>query len=162
MAIEIVPGFRFGYDQAIRFWSYVQKTDKCWIWTGHRYKDGYGQFKFNRKTNYAHRVSYLFCKGELGNLWVLHDCDTPLCVNPDHLFLGTQQDNVDDMIRKGRKITLSGEECPWSKLDEWAIVDIRQMLAMKITHDRIAQKYGVTRQAITKINQGLNWKNNGD
>lgn len=75
----------------------------CWLFLGQLYRNGYGKINVAKKTTSAHRVSYETFKGEIGELWVLHKCDTPCCINPDHLFLGTRQDNVDDMMRKGRK-----------------------------------------------------------
>lgn len=87
----------------------------CWLWLGPLYRDGYGaievadkyrkQYGFSSKSQRAHRLSYeLYC-GPIGDLQVLHKCDIACCVNPKHLFLGTAQDNVDDMMRKGRNRT---------------------------------------------------------
>lgn len=90
-----------------RFWSRVQKTDGCWIWTGAASGGdsggGYGNCHWNGKTMLAHRVSYLLEHGTLPDLLILHSCDTPLCVRPSHLFVGTQTDNMQDMIWKGRQ-----------------------------------------------------------
>jgi len=88
-----------------RFMSKVQKTDDCWIWIGSHNNHGYGKMMYPRKGEfiYAHRLSYILHKGEIPDgLLVLHKCDNPLCVNPSHLFLGTQLDNVHDAIHKGR------------------------------------------------------------
>lgn len=75
----------------------------CWLWTGYVLKSGYGEFWYDKKKNRAHRVAYQMFKGELGaDDKVLHTCDTPSCVNPDHLVKGTQADNMADMIAKGR------------------------------------------------------------
>src|SRR4029077_20972173 len=89
-------------DVAIRFWSKVNKIDGCWLGTAAvAGKGDYGYFGFQGKIQRAHRVSWILTFGEIPDgLFVLHKCDTPLCVRPDHLFLGTQQDNVDDMARK--------------------------------------------------------------
>jgi hypothetical protein len=94
-----------------RFFDKVRKSEQCWIWTGSKGsgKDNYGFFYLhgNRKTGQknvrAHRYSYELHNGKIPDgLLVLHKCDTPSCVNPDHLFLGTNKDNSDDKIRKGR------------------------------------------------------------
>ena len=81
----------------------------CWIWTGHATPGGYGVISHDGKQQYAHRVSFEFHIGKKpGELNVCHRCDVPSCVNPDHLFLGTQSDNVKDAYDKGRKIAVKG------------------------------------------------------
>lgn len=95
----------------------------CWIWIGRLNGAGYGMYRLFKRENgkyhsiLAHRFSYLCCVGDIGNLLVLHRCDTPACVNPHHLFLGTHLDNTRDMYRKGRspqqrKIGLFAPNCP--------------------------------------------------
>lgn len=75
----------------------------CWIWTANSDKDGYGQFRIGKKMMRPHRFSYEHFVGEIPNgMYVLHKCDIPSCVRPEHLFVGTQKDNVADMIKKGR------------------------------------------------------------
>lgn len=91
-----------------RFWRKVNKTDGCWLWTGAVSRNGYGQFTVGGKTKLAHRVAWLISNGSIPRgeghhgTCVLHKCDTPLCVRPDHLFLGTAKDNSIDMVQKGR------------------------------------------------------------
>lgn len=83
----------------------------CWIWTANATGDGYGLILVDRKRQYAHRFSYRLHYGELDKaLHVLHRCDVPYCVNPDHLFLGTQADNMRDMRRKNRQARLRGSQ----------------------------------------------------
>jgi hypothetical protein len=91
-------------DAELRFWLHVEKTDGCWIWTGSSNDAGYGVVWTDDKILVgAHRFSYeLHNEPITGGLFVLHRCDNPPCVNPEHLFLGTAADNVHDMIRKGR------------------------------------------------------------
>lgn len=74
----------------------------CYLWLGGYSSRGYGQFWIDGKTVGAHAASYYIHKGDLNGLFVLHKCDNPSCVNPEHLFLGTHQDNMDDMKSKGR------------------------------------------------------------
>lgn len=91
-----------------RFWKKVHKTDSCWLWTGAKFKSGYGQIDDKGKTLRAHRVSYELRYGVTpGDFHVLHSCDNPPCVNPSHLFLGTVKDNMRDCISKNRH--------PWQK-----------------------------------------------
>ena len=95
-----------------RFWSKVDKSGDCWIWTGATNKKGYGQFKIAGKQNASHRVSYILTKGEIGELFVCHTCDNPSCVNPSHLWLGTCKDNHQDRERKKRGNNSRKTHCP--------------------------------------------------
>jgi hypothetical protein len=86
-----------------RFWSRVKKSSGCWLWQGSRTEDGYGRLWGVDREARAHRLSYELHVGEIpAGLRVLHRCDTPACVRPDHLFLGTDADNIADMHAKGR------------------------------------------------------------
>lgn len=91
-------------NKVMRFWNRVNKTeDGCWEWTGSKLPTGYGHLKFDNIQTYAHRVSWSLCVGEIPDgLCVLHHCDNPCCVKPDHLFLGTMLDNMHDRDAKGR------------------------------------------------------------
>lgn len=91
-------------DKALkRLLSYVfYSPDGCWYWIGPVGIRGYGRFSFDGKNRIAHRVSYILHKGDPGKLLVCHSCDNTLCVNPGHLFLGTNKDNMVDMVKKGR------------------------------------------------------------
>lgn len=86
-----------------RFWSKVDTSGDCWIWTATKNRRGYGQFYYEGRLQLAHRVAYKLTYGPVDDdIHVLHRCDNPSCIRPDHLFLGTQRDNVQDMIGKGR------------------------------------------------------------
>ena len=108
----------------IRFWNYVNKTEGCWLWTGACASRGYGHLVI-KKPRYttAHRLSWEIHNGPIPKgLWVLHHCDTPACVRPDHLFLGTRADNEHDRTMKGRGnarfVQAFGEVkplCVWAK-----------------------------------------------
>lgn len=99
-----------------RFWLKVNKNGqihskygRCWEWTGSRFRTGYGRFCVIGECR-AHRVAYrLLVKDVLDSLFVLHKCDNPLCVRPSHLFLGTSQDNMDDMVVKNRQNPACGD-----------------------------------------------------
>lgn len=94
----------------IFFWEKVQKND-CWIWTAAKNEKGYGIFCIEGRTYKAHRLSYLLSVGAIPEgMCVLHKCDVPSCVNPDHLFIGTRADNNADMLAKGRKVP-GGKYC---------------------------------------------------
>lgn len=113
-----------------RFFTKVNKTASCWLWTARLYKDGYGVFEVTTayketKKVRAHRYSYELHKGPIPpGMLVCHTCDNPLCVNPDHLWLGTNKDNSDDKIRKGRQAR--GSQIAVSKLTEEGVVEMRK------------------------------------
>src|SRR6476620_542625 len=110
--------------EKLRFESKITKTDSCWIWGGGIKSKGYGYLYIKRSSFTAHRVSYSLYVGNCDNLLVLHKCDNPPCVNPDHLFLGTDLDNATDRMNKGRFRSLHGEENGSSKLTELQVREI--------------------------------------
>lgn len=150
-----------------RFWKYVNKTDTCWLWTGATRNFGYGAINAGGKygkAESAHRVSWLIHFGEIpADLCVCHHCDNPLCVNPNHLFLGTRTDNNHDMQRKGRVSGGSkGEHHHQSKLTERQIVEIRTLFNTgSVNLSDLALRYGVTVQTIHSIVHGKTWPNAG-
>lgn len=92
-----------------RFWSKISKTNSCWTWIGKISTTGYGVMMIgsradnSRRYIKAHRISFFIHFGEIPDgMWILHKCDNPKCVNPEHLFAGTPKDNTQDMIKKGR------------------------------------------------------------
>lgn len=142
-----------------RFWSHVNKTETCWIWTLSKDSDGYGHVGVNGKLRGAHKVSWEFAFGPIPDgLDVLHKCNNRPCVRPDHLFLGTHQDNMEDMIRKGRQIILRGEDNGHSKLREYQVTEIRSSLAKGTSCHELAALYGVNRRTISAINCGHIWR----
>ena len=155
---------------ADRFWSKVDKCGECWTWTGCRTALGYGSIlaEGERKWIYAHRVSWEIHNGRLPeptgdrtrDICVLHRCDNPSCVRPEHLFLGTMKDNSRDMARKGRcrYVTMYGEKHPNSKLTWEAVRRIRELRATGVQAKVLATTYGVSDTLIRYVCSGAGWK----
>jgi len=113
-----------------RFWSKVNKTESCWLWTGSKSDFGHGQIRIDGRNTVASRYVWEIMKGPITDrLFVLHKCDNPTCVRIDHLFLGTQKDNIKDMHSKGRafKGNYKGKLNPASKLTEEEVIRMREM-----------------------------------
>jgi len=137
-----------------RFWEKVNKDGKeeCWDWTAYKTADGYGRMGgIGRKILTAHRVSWELHNGPIpGEMCVCHSCDNPACVNPDHLWLGTHQDNMADRDEKGRHTPTSGERNRHAKLTENQVMAIRSEYP-GTGQAELAEKYGVRRKTISKI-----------
>jgi hypothetical protein len=141
-----------------RFWNNVQKTDFCWIWTGMKQKSGYGRFSYNGRKWRANRLAWIFSIGLIPDgLHVLHTCDNPACVNPNHLWLGTHQDNVDDRERKGRNKPPRGEANPRHALIEKEVIEIRMALNKNKSPSKLAEMYRVSRATIHNIKTRRTW-----
>jgi hypothetical protein len=126
----------------------------CWLWTGACMPWGYGVGSIRAKNIYAHRLSWLLHRGKIPNrMSVLHRCDTPACVNPDHLFLGTNADNRKDSVAKSRHAY--GERCGQSKLTDEQIREIR---GSSLSSYKLSRIYGVHDSGIRKIRRGDTWK----
>ncbi len=147
-----------------RFWSKVNKTDTCWEWIGVKNKDGYGITEINRKTYRAHRASWEIHYGEIPKgMYVCHHCDNPPCINPNHLFLGTQKDNIHDMLKKERRPSRKGEKNYSAKLTESQVRNIRKLWkAGNLTQRKIAEVFNVHRTMIGLIVRNKNWKHMKD
>lgn len=142
-----------------RFHTKYQKSDGCWLWTAGRYPRGYGMVNLGRDmrgkqfTTYAHRVAYVLAKGPLepGQV-VRHSCDTPACVNPKHLILGTQADNVNDALVQGHYHV---PHPPAQKITDAQVRDIRASVETSVA---LAARYGVTLSCISTIRRRLRRK----
>lgn len=157
-----------------RFWEKVDKNGpifvrmpylgRCWVWTANTSEDGYGQIKEgspSRKQFRAHRLSYEMHQKRIPEgLCVLHKCDNPPCVNPEHLFVGTRKDNSDDMEEKGRAVHAKGESHGSAKLTEEKISEIRRdYVRGSRTHGQpaLARKYDVNQTTIGVIVRRKTW-----
>ena len=139
-----------------RFWKFVRKTKNCWIWIGGK-ANGYGYFWLNGKQCKATRVSWEFHFESIPpEVEVMHKCDNPSCVNPDHLCLGTHQENMTDMKNKGRAgfVRRVGSSSPSSKLTDEQVEEIRQRVVSGETHESVAKDYPVGKTTVTAIING--------
>lgn len=154
-----------------RFLSKVEKGEICWEWIGANDGRGYGQLYVGGKLIRAHRLSFMLYVGKIPKgLHILHKCDNPSCVNPDHLFIGTHRDNMQDMSRKGRHGTITmphkmvrGENNGLSKLTEQQVLEIRELYS---TGDYLQREIGcifnVSQRAISKIINFQTWAHISD
>jgi hypothetical protein len=144
----------------IRFWKYVNKTEGCWLWTGAQCRGGYGQMSGVASNSRVHRFSWeLFNRLIPKDICVLHKCDVRLCVRPDHLFLGTNTDNIRDRIRKRRGnvrlVTAFGET---KALVEWLEDDrclgSRESIIRRLSNG-FSPEYALTTTPLTSFEYGL-------
>jgi hypothetical protein len=148
-----------------RFDRKVDRSGECWVWTGAHDSFGHGRLTRNYVNVGAHRVAWERSNGPIPEgMCVLHRCDNPPCVRPDHLFLGTKRDNSRDMIAKGRGRGQfrdnAGEKHPRAKLTNAAVIEIRARYAVGgVTQDQLAAEFGVSQRAVLFVLQGKHWRN---
>lgn len=143
------------------FWERVEKRgqDDCWQWTGTLSKRGYGAIKYDHRSLRASHISYELHFGSIPNgLVICHTCDNPGCVNPKHLFAGTQLENMQDCHRKGRYSPVDGQLNPNSKLTESDVIEIRRLAANGESQAALARQFGVTKANINDIVHRHRWK----
>lgn len=151
---------------AERLWASVDKggptpehrpeLGPCWVWTGGKDHNGYGSLQMDGRAQYAHRVAWQLEYGSPEGLFVLHSCDNPSCVRVEHLFLGTQAENMADKVRKSRQ--QKGERCHGAKLTDERVRAIKAELASGATHAEAAKRHGVHRRTVTDIAVGATWR----
>lgn len=145
-----------------RISRYVTINDAgCWEWTLYRDRKGYGRAStppglIGCTEVLAHRVSWILHRGPIPNgMHVLHHCDNPPCCNPDHLYIGTNDENMRDRIARGRCSSLPGEANPKARLSEAQVLLIRED---NRTHSAIAASFGVTQATVSCIKRGVTWR----
>ena len=147
------------------FWSKVDKTPghgpwgNCWLWVKVSRKDGYAKFQVNGIRYFAHRLSWILTYGPIPDgLKILHACDVRNCVNPGHLFDGTQRDNIVDMDSKGRRKNVSGENQGSSKVTQLQVDLIRTLRAEGRTFNELSKEFHISIAQISNITHNRQWK----
>ena len=140
--------------------KWLEHQNGCWIWVASQKGNGYGQFAYQGRPAWAHRVSWTLRRGEIpGSMYVCHTCDEKLCVNPDHMFLGTHSDNMRDMGDKGRsrfhKQTFRGSEHGMAKLNEVQAMAIFRASGM---YQDISDRFGVSPSTVGQIKRKEIWR----
>lgn len=155
-----------GLDQktADRFWSKVaMSADGCWTWKASVNPHGYGQFMLpGHRLTRAHRLAWQIANGPLPDgAVVMHRCDNPPCVNPEHLAIGTQLDNIADMHAKGRasggRTPRPGTQNPNAKVTDDQIHEIRRLRQAGITCKTVAGMFGISPAQVSRIATGKRW-----
>lgn len=143
-----------------RFFKQVNKTDYCWNWTSAL--NPYGSFSIFHSKYLAHRISYLMHKGSIPDgLKVCHTCDNPKCVNPEHLWIGTQKENMQDCFAKGRmknRYQRKGVEINFAKLTEEQVIEIRHLHRQGVPRKELGVRFNTCTGNIDSIVTYKNWK----
>lgn len=146
-----------------KFWDSVDKKgeNECWEWTRARASNGYGSVWDGSKSQLAHRVAWVLTNGIIEDgMFVCHTCDNRGCVNPDHLFLGTNTDNMRDCVAKGRNFVPRGELAKNSKLTDQKVLEIRSLWAAKsgIKQTELAKIHNVKSSVISRVVNNKCWR----
>jgi len=155
-----MPRIAHNRNNPINFMRSVSKTETCWLWQKAKDGGGYGRVGYDGKNRKAHQVAWQINFGPIPKgLSVLHRCDVRHCVNPTHLFLGTQDDNMKDCARKGRIVNrpAHGEANPMARLSRSQVEEIRGLYP-RLSQNAIAKHYGVSQMTINRIVNGKTWR----
>jgi len=147
------------------FWSRVLRGEGCWEWQGARLNGGYGVMRFQKRQQLTHRIAWQLTIGPIpSGRCICHHCDNPACVRPDHLFVGSHKDNMNDMHSKGR----AGDHAWWRRpgrkhhkaiLNPKQAEEIRNLYrATDLTHRALAARYGVSAAAIWHVLKNLSYR----
>ena len=141
------------------FFAKLARRDGCLEWVGYIQQNGYGQVGFRGGLVSTHRAAWIIAYGAIPDgLFVCHHCDNRRCCNPEHLFLGTTQDNMDDMVSKGRHGGSSGEAHPKAKLTKARVNEIRRRYADEnILQGELANEYGVAKPTVAALLLNRSW-----
>lgn len=146
------------YNLPDRMIAKLTVEGNCVVWTGYRLKQGYGRLSYEGKLWLAHRLAFFFAKGYIDpSKCILHKCDNPSCVNPNHLKQGTKQENTLDSVRKGRHVNNSGMANGRAILTPSKVKTIRKLEAKGIPRKQLAQRFNVSIATIQRVAAKTNW-----
>jgi len=153
----MTPGLGLSLAERLKRSSTVDPVSGCIRWTGNVNNKGYGLIGIGAKdTALVHRVAWELANGPIpAGMCLCHRCDVPLCINPAHMFIGSQQDNMADKMQKGRHVALRGHEGPGAKLSE---EQARSILADARSPSVIAAEFGIGESAVRRIKNGSTWR----
>lgn len=155
----------FTKAEVLRFETKFLKGEnsQCWEWTGSQFKHaGYGMFCMSgrgRRVYSAHRIAWMMSSGQdiPAGMFICHHCDNRLCVNPNHLYLGTPRQNNLDTVKRGRANRTMGDDCSWSKITEAQVIEILKSDYPRGANAAFAKRFGVTQSQISHIRSGKRW-----
>lgn len=154
--MRFVKGHKIS-PNAQTFWDYVQKSDGCWEWKGGKHSFGYGVLSVDGKSYLAHRHCYELHYGEIqDDMEVCHKCDNPSCVRPDHLFVGSHDDNMKDKVNKGRQPR--GTNVSTAKLTDEKVREARKLRDDGMTFVAIGSIFGTSRKTVECAVKGITWR----
>lgn len=148
-----------------RFWSKVDTSggpDACWPWTASRHPFGYGWFRFNGQTMTAHRVALVLSGVSVGGLYACHTCDNPPCVNPRHLYAGSQKQNMGDAVSRGRTVgpaPRAGSANGWASLTDEQVLELRALHRQGIPAYNLGARFGISGTAAWRAITGRTYGN---
>ena len=155
--LRVIPATLSIADR-LRFVGWTETPNGCREWAGSRFGNGYGRLPVDNTTIGAHRASYEAWVGPIGEgLLVRHKCDNPPCINPDHLETGTNKDNMQDMVSRGRSAHLQGEACAQAKLSNKDVIEIRRLYETGLTQTEIGPMFGTTNKNVHEIVHNKTW-----
>lgn len=158
--MRFIPKHGAAPRSAEDFWARVAvgDPDECWLWTGSRFKDGYGRLNYQGSHFLAHRLAFILTHGAITSEVVRHRCDVPPCCNPQHLVAGTYADNRRDCVERGRHVVIRGEENAAAKLTWDHVDEIRRRYGLGgVTQQSLGDEYGVSQGAISDVVLGETW-----
>ncbi len=151
----------FTPNQLVRFWKKISKDGEngCWKWLNAKDKDGYGKIRVQATDMRAHRLSWIIHRGQIPeSSLILHTCDNPECTNPEHLYAGSNTNNMQDREARNRIQHFKGEDCNFSTLTSELIIKIREMRSAGGKQLEIANLFGISRPHVSAICSRKVWK----